>query len=64
MRTLSLGKYRGLQQCSTRRGAMSEYQVDSRQHHDEKNQMADQLRAYCHLDTLAMVEIHRMLSRL
>ena len=29
-----------------------------------KAQLADQLRAYCHLDTLAMVEIHRVLSRL
>jgi hypothetical protein len=26
-----------------------------------KQQMADQLRPYCHLDTLAMVEIHRAL---
>ncbi|HRQ41893.1 MAG TPA: DUF2779 domain-containing protein [Chloroflexota bacterium] len=29
-----------------------------------KDQLAGQLRAYCHLDTLAMVEIHRMLSNL
>ncbi|MFQ5420687.1 MAG: DUF2779 domain-containing protein, partial [Anaerolineae bacterium] len=29
-----------------------------------KAQLADQLRAYCHLDTLAMVEIHRMLVAL
>ncbi|MFO7682987.1 MAG: DUF2779 domain-containing protein, partial [Chloroflexota bacterium] len=29
-----------------------------------KQQMADQLRAYCHLDTLAMVEIHRVLTSL
>lgn len=27
-----------------------------------KQQLAEQLRAYCHLDTLAMVEIHRALS--
>lgn len=27
-----------------------------------KQQLADQLRAYCHLDTLAMVEIHRVLA--
>jgi hypothetical protein len=29
-----------------------------------KNHLIDQLRTYCHLDTLAMVEIHRVLSRL
>ena len=29
-----------------------------------KTQLADQLRAYCHLDTLAMVEIHRTLLKL
>jgi hypothetical protein len=28
-----------------------------------RQQMADHLRAYCHLDTLAMVEIHRVLVR-
>ena len=26
-----------------------------------REQMVEQLRAYCHLDTLAMVEIHRVL---
>lgn len=31
---------------------------------DVKQQMADQLRAYCHLDTLAMVEIQRALLAL
>jgi hypothetical protein len=30
----------------------------------EKKQIATQLRNYCHLDTLAMVEIHQALSRL
>lgn len=29
-----------------------------------KEQMVEQLRAYCHLDTLAMVEIHRALLAL
>ncbi len=29
-----------------------------------KDQLAAQLRAYCHLDTLAMVEIHRILEQL
>lgn len=29
-----------------------------------KRQLADQLRAYCHLDTLAMVEIHRVFQSL
>jgi hypothetical protein len=30
----------------------------------EKRRLVEQLRAYCHLDTLAMVEIHRVLSNL
>ena len=29
-----------------------------------KSHLIEQLRAYCRLDTLAMVEIHRVLSRL